>query len=67
MATLPVHSNGSGYYAVSPAGDRVPISKEIFAVLQRFVSGEKPPGSMAVTFRNGGICGVKAILEWVYK
>lgn len=67
MATLPVHSNGSGYYAVSPAGDRVPITKEFFAALSRFLEGQKPPGNLSITFRNGGIAGVKAIEEWIYK
>ena len=57
-----------GFIATSPDGKVVKITRELFKAFEDFVLADTPPtGSVTVHFKNGGIAGVKAVTETVYK
>ena len=62
-----LQQDGEHYLVVAPDGNRVEISKELFAALWDFLQGNKPTGSVVIHFRNGGIAGLEAVIKKVYK
>ena len=57
-AVTPIRSDEQPFFIVSPAGDRVKVPAELFALLKEFVDGKKC-GSARLTFQTGGIAGIE--------
>jgi len=55
------------YVVVSPEGNQIVISKELFGALLDFLQGNKPTGSLVIQFRNGGIAGLEGVIKRIYK
>ena len=49
----------TGFYCVSPDNERIPVPKELFNALRRFLDGAKPTGTLTIECRNGGVTGVQ--------
>jgi hypothetical protein len=56
-----------GYYAVSPNGTQVPITRELFVAFSDFMKTRKYPGSIAIQFRSGEITCVEALARKTYR
>jgi len=68
LRTVPVSENSNGHYkAVSPAGEELPITEELFSALKDFIQRKKPQGTVTIAFRMGGIASVEATEKTVYK
>lgn len=59
--------DGQQYVVVSPEGNQIVISKELFGALLDFLQGNKPTGSLVIQFRNGGIAGLEGVIKRIYK
>ncbi|HEY6350825.1 MAG TPA: hypothetical protein VI636_15600 [Candidatus Angelobacter sp.] len=57
----------SGYFAVSPNGAQVPITRELFVAFSDFMKTRKYPGSIAIQFRGGEIICVEALTRKTYR
>lgn len=56
------------YVALSPDGEMVVLTKEVFSALKDFrKSPEQPTGRIEIDFKMGGIAGVRCIKETRYK
>ena len=71
-ALLPVersnHSlSNDGYFAISPNGTQVPITRELFVAFSDFMKTRKCPGSIAIQFRSGEITCVEALARKTYR
>ena len=55
------------YKAVSPGGEELIITAELFAALKRFLKDQKPQGTVTIAFRSGGVAGIEATEKTVYK
>lgn len=59
--------SGAGYFAVSPNGTQVPITRELFVAFTDFMKTRKCPGSIAIQFRSGEITCVEALARKTYR
>lgn len=59
--------SSSGYFAVSPNGTQVPITRELFVAFSDFMKTRKYPGSIAIQFRGGEITCVEALARKTYR
>ena len=59
--------SNSGYFAVSPNGTQVPITRELFVAFSDFMKTRKYPGSIAIQFRGGEITCVEALARKTYR
>ena len=59
--------NNNGYFAVSPNGTQVPITRELFVAFNDFMKTRKCPGSIAIQFRGGEITCVEALARKTYR
>ena len=65
--SLPAEPGNSGYFAVSPNGTQVPITRELFVAFSDFMKTRKCPGSIAIQFRGGEITCVEALARKTYR
>jgi len=57
----------TGYFAISPSGTQVPITRELFVAFSDFMKTRKCPGSIAIQFRSGEIICVEALARKTYR
>ena len=57
----------NGYFAISPNGTQVPITRELFVAFTDFMKTRKCPGSIAIQFRSGEITCVEALARKTYR
>lgn len=62
MATTPNSPTENGrYFLVGPDKQVIVVHKQLFEVIEQFVKPNHKFGIVELTFKNGGLCGIRKI------